>query len=153
MTYSFLPYYWSARKSRWVQTTQLEDNDHIFQAFLQAGMARVLVPVHPGMEKSVMHFLSSGNMMMGDNLPSLTGIFSDIEIDLAKEDDFSDIPEEERTWELRVPSTLTALQKGTSAIEEDGLPCSCKKEGEEGWGIGVPFPMVGVDNNDNTGGQ
>ncbi|MEY4926089.1 MAG: hypothetical protein RI894_525 [Bacteroidota bacterium] len=54
-TYSFYPYFWG-RKSQWVQRQAFTDSDPIFQNFLQAGYARVVVPVTPGMERLLMLF-------------------------------------------------------------------------------------------------
>ncbi|MGB1217008.1 MAG: hypothetical protein ACPG5P_03985, partial [Saprospiraceae bacterium] len=146
MTYKFFPYYWAANKCRWVQTSGLEDGDHIFQQFLQSGMARVMVPVRPGMEKSILHFLSSGIIYEGDNLPNLPGIYTDIIQDLDREDDFSDIPVDEREWEMRIPTTLTALQCQSGCIDEKGLPCNCKDHQQ--YGIGIPFIMEGMDDGE-----
>ena len=54
-TYSFYPYFWG-RKEQWVQRQSFADSDPVFQSFLQAGYARMLVPVTPGMERLVMLF-------------------------------------------------------------------------------------------------
>ena len=43
--YQFFPYFWK-RKSEWVDAYSLKDDDLLFEAFLKAGAARVVVPVH-----------------------------------------------------------------------------------------------------------
>ena len=54
-TYTFYPYFWS-RKEKWVQRQAFTDTDPIFQSFLQAGYARIVVPVSPGMERLALLF-------------------------------------------------------------------------------------------------
>ncbi|HEY9198516.1 MAG TPA: hypothetical protein VIR60_04050, partial [Gammaproteobacteria bacterium] len=44
ITFEFYPYIWAARKD-WLSIFPLEDNDPLFNDFLRAGAARVLVPV------------------------------------------------------------------------------------------------------------
>lgn len=65
MTYLFYPYFWS-RKSEWPVRSQLSDNDPLFSRFLQAGAARVQVPVRQGSEAGVLHYLASGEVWLGD---------------------------------------------------------------------------------------
>lgn len=56
MTYFLYPYHW-ARRATWPMRRAIERVDQRFQAFLQAGAARVIVPVTPGYEDKVMSFL------------------------------------------------------------------------------------------------
>ena len=56
MTYLFYPYFWSSKQS-WPQRNNLSDNDPLFGNFLRAGSSRVQVPVRPGFEASVLHYL------------------------------------------------------------------------------------------------
>src|SRR3954454_24049976 len=49
-TYTFYPYYWAADK-RWTETAQAAGADPIFEGFLRAGSANVVVPVRPGFER------------------------------------------------------------------------------------------------------
>jgi hypothetical protein len=61
MAYIFYDYFY-ARKSKWLTLTKLDDKaDPLFKKFLQAGNARVNVPVRPGYEKLVMLFHSLSN--------------------------------------------------------------------------------------------
>lgn len=57
MTYLFYPYFWS-RKDSWVTLVQLTDDDPLFNRFLQAGAARVQVPVRLGFEGPVLNYLA-----------------------------------------------------------------------------------------------
>jgi hypothetical protein len=65
MTYVFYPYFWG-RKSEWLVTAQLGDDDPLYTRFLQAGAARVNVPVRPGFEGSIMTYLSSEVIWAGE---------------------------------------------------------------------------------------
>jgi hypothetical protein len=56
MNYFLYPYHW-ARRATWPMRNVIERVDPRFQAFLQAGAARVIVPVTPGYEDKVMSFL------------------------------------------------------------------------------------------------
>jgi hypothetical protein len=57
ISYLFYPYFWS-RKDSWVTLVQLTDDDPLFNRFLQAGAARVQVPVRPGFEGPVLNYLA-----------------------------------------------------------------------------------------------
>lgn len=61
MTYLFYPYFWG-RKSLWPEVLGQESTDPLFVQFLQAGYARVQVPVRPNYEKIVLYFLSSSKL-------------------------------------------------------------------------------------------
>lgn len=63
MTYIFYPYFWG-RKTNWLSTTRLEDpGDPLFTKFLQAGYARVVVPVRPEFENYLMLFHMLTNLV------------------------------------------------------------------------------------------
>lgn len=61
MTYIFYPYFW-ARKQLWATLQQIEDNDPLHAQFLQAGAARVLVPVRRGYEDAIQYYLSTNKI-------------------------------------------------------------------------------------------
>jgi hypothetical protein len=56
INYFLYPYHW-ARRATWAMRNAIQRVDPRFQAFLQAGAARVIVPVTPGYEDKVMSFL------------------------------------------------------------------------------------------------
>lgn len=58
MTYLFYPYFWG-EKSRWPKVLSQESTDPLFTQFLQAGYARVQVPVRPNYETMVLYFLET----------------------------------------------------------------------------------------------
>jgi hypothetical protein len=57
MTYFLYPYHW-ARRASWRMRSEARAIDHQFQAFLDAGAARVIVPVTPGYEDKVLAYLN-----------------------------------------------------------------------------------------------
>lgn len=65
MVYLFYPYFWG-QKVDWPTISQLTDTDPVFQQFLQAGAARVRVPVRPGFEAGVLSYLSTGKLWNAD---------------------------------------------------------------------------------------
>ncbi|MES2482519.1 MAG: hypothetical protein V4609_11030 [Pseudomonadota bacterium] len=82
LSYLFYPYFWS-RKDQWLTLAQLTDEDPLFARFLQAGAARVQVPVRPGFERSILNYLkgikiwdADGNLIAADpddpNQPQLS---------------------------------------------------------------------------------
>lgn len=64
------PYFWS-RRSRWEHTAVSEHPDPDFSAFLSAGAARVQVPVRPGFEVVVKHFMETGEVYGEGDLPKI----------------------------------------------------------------------------------
>ncbi len=59
ITYLFYPYFWSNKKN-WVELLNLKDTDPLFEKFLQAGYARVWVPVRPGFESAIEFYKENG---------------------------------------------------------------------------------------------
>ncbi|MDJ0592285.1 MAG: hypothetical protein QNJ72_20215, partial [Pleurocapsa sp. MO_226.B13] len=89
MTYIFYPYFW-ARKQLWATLQQIEDNDPLHAQFLQAGAARVLVPVRRGYEDAIQYYLSTNKIAgppgLGSKLyvPLITAIREQQGIDFSK---------------------------------------------------------------------
>src|SRR5262249_15442111 len=72
MMYFLYPYYWAA-KQRWSSMVRAGDDDPLFLDFLKAGFARVVIAVRPGFESAVVHFLETGEIWNGGDLPPITG--------------------------------------------------------------------------------
>lgn len=126
-SYIFYPYYYNP-KCEWPELLQLKNDDTIFEAFLQSGMAKVLVPVRPQYEKAVMHYMETGEIYTDGNLVPETE--DDRYLSLLAELGDQDEQKVEGTWQTSVPSTLTIIQaKSTYFEDEKGLPC-CDKEDE-----------------------
>jgi hypothetical protein len=120
LSYTFYPFYW-AFKADWQSMYQQDNDDHIFRAFLQSGMARTMLSVRPGFEEAVMYYMATGKVWNGGKVPVIG------------DDLYLSIVEElknpayyiEDTWETRIPTTLTLIQEGGIAAEANGLPCNC----------------------------
>jgi hypothetical protein len=125
MSYLFYPYYW-AGKCDWVDLLKSEDDDLIFQAFKQAGMARVVVPVRPEFNRAVSLYLATGDIWLGGDLVAETD--DDLHLSIADELETVEGAVEEE-WETRVPTSLAIVQSGSALLNEEGLPC-CDKMGE-----------------------
>jgi hypothetical protein len=123
-----MPYFYGHPDS-WRKLYQLENADTEFLDFLQAGMARVLVPVTPGFENRIINFLNSGIIFEGDDAESLV---LDTPISIALNAELKNVAQkypiqEGKSWEVRVPTSLTILQCGSGCVKENGLPCKCNE--------------------------
>lgn len=106
MSYYFYPYYWGNR-ARWSELYQFDDNDPTFKAFMQSGMARVIVTVRPGFEDAVRHFLSTGQIWNGGEVPVIDDpMFLSIVDEMRK----TEGEKYGKAWPSRVPTALTILQ-------------------------------------------
>jgi len=145
LSYVFYPYYYS-EKCRWYELLQTKNPDPIFEAFLQSGMAKILVPVRPQFERAVLWYLDTGEIYTeGDIIPETE---DDRYLSLLNELQNQDEVIVEGAWKTRVPSTLTIIQaKSTYLEDEQGLPC-CDDEPEN---FGSDDRVLeGLDNIDDT---
>jgi hypothetical protein len=129
ITYLFYPYFWG-RKCNWKKIYQLEDVDPLFLGFLQAGYARVVVPVRLGYESAILRFLADGAIWNGGAAP---GVDSEMYVSLENEmkEPVGEVDPNIEPWPVRVPTTLVALQCESGCIPGSGLPCPCEEEDED----------------------
>lgn len=120
MSYNFYPFYWGNRDD-WDELYQSEINDPIFRSFMQSGMARVVVTVKPGFEYAVMHYMNTGQIWNGGQMPVIGNPLYLSIVDELKEQEYV----VEETWKTVVPTNLIALQKSGVALDVEGLPCAC----------------------------
>lgn len=126
-SYVFYPYYYGAKCS-WSELLQTKNDDPIFEAFLQSGMAKLLVPVRPQFEKAVMWYIETGEIYTDENL--VPEIEDDRYLSLLKELQNQEDIRVEGKWKTRVPSALTIIQAKSTYLEDvKGLPC-CDDESE-----------------------
>lgn len=127
LTYVFYPYYYN-ETCDWPELIQIKNDDPIFEAFLQSGMAKLLIPVRPQYEKAVLYYMETGEIYTdGDLVPDFEDDrYASVLKDVTDQNEIK----VEGTWETRVPSTLTIIQaKSTYFEDEQGLPC-CKPDNE-----------------------
>lgn len=109
--YQFHPYFWAGAE-RWKDLAQASGADPIFEQFLRAGSASVVVPVRPGYERPVILFLKTGLIWGGGKLALFTSqdmldVYADVELGLQL-----DPPEQiGDSWEIRLPTSLVMLQE------------------------------------------
>jgi hypothetical protein len=88
-----------------------ESDDPIFTNFLQAGAARVVVPAHPAYTKAVLHFLSTGEIWNGDDVPVVGDpLYISIVDELMQGSGFGESSDPIAEWNVRLPTTLTLLK-------------------------------------------
>lgn len=165
MSYTFYPYYYNP-KCIWYELMQIKSDDPIFEAFLQSGMAKVLVPVRPQFESAVLWYLDSGEIYLEGDITSETE--DDHNLSLIDEMQHPEDGVVEDEWTTQIPSTLTIIQAHSSYLEdEDGLPCDCVDfhfttsdkhmlQGLDNQGLTTPVEEGensenGGDNGDDTG--
>jgi hypothetical protein len=130
LQYVFYPYFW-ARKSTWIDRFVKQDVDPVFLDFLRAGSARVVVPVRPGFEVAVTHFIETGKIWGGDGDPP--AINSPLYVSIVDEiRERTGAPQGEQPvgdpWDVRVPTVLVIVR------EEGDLPrWERVAPGEWGW--------------------
>ena len=109
LMYVYYPYFWG-RKKNWRTILQLGDTDPEFQHFLQAGAARVMVPVRKGYDDYVAWYMTTGEIWGGGEPPIVDDPHF---VSLLSEIKGENFDWESETWETRVPTNLTWLQPGT----------------------------------------
>jgi hypothetical protein len=118
ISYVFYPYYWG-RSAQWQERLQLRyDSDPLFESFLRAGYARVVVPVRTGFNDAVSFYLATGRPWMGGDLPSIGDrTYLPITEELKEQ---TGAPGDEKPvgdpWEIRLTTRLVKLRK------DDALP-------------------------------
>lgn len=126
MEAEYLPYYWG-RRSTWVEKLRIQGVDATHVAFLQAGFARVRLPVRPDFERGIFHFLDTGEVWEGGELPPVTN--RDYAAFLLEIADRRRQPPGEETpvgepFDVRLPTTLVRVRPTPSlptwARNEDG---------------------------------
>jgi hypothetical protein len=115
MTYLFYPYFWG-RKANWATRALLQDVDPQFADFLKAGSGRLVVPVRPGFEAAIAHFMDTGEIWEGADPPTLTSPLYVSIIDEIKER--TQAPGAELAqgdpWDVKLPTTLVKLRPDNS---------------------------------------
>lgn len=141
LSYLLYPYFYADEQSWSARLAMEETRDRDFAAFLTAGMARLVIPIRPGFEDAVSHFLQTGEVWFG------RGVVMDVENDLylsIAEEMASGNEETEilDTWITTIPTDLQILQENAGAIVGDGLPCLDEDQEPIGTGSSVLAPVL-----------
>jgi hypothetical protein len=120
MTYQFYPYFWGRRQT-WKEKLLLQDVDPLHAEFLKCGYADIQLPVRPGFEAALMHWLDTGRIWQGAEPPEITNPryvpFLDHLRDLREnENTHTETPFGE-PWEITLPTTLVRIRPGNSLPE------------------------------------
>ncbi len=115
MTYLFYPYFWG-RRENWIRDICFNDPDPIFKKFLQAGTARVILPVKEGYETAILHYMNTAEIWAGGEAPVMDDeLFVSIAAELKAQ---ADIVEPDmltgEEWEITVPTSLVMLQENST---------------------------------------
>ena len=127
LSYTLYPYFWG-RKTKWQERLIFEDVDPMYMEFIQAGAARVVIPVRNGFGGAIEHYMLTGELWEGGQLPQ---IGSDLYVPIIEEmmeqlgAPGSEIPEGD-PWLVKVPTSLVRLR-------EDGSLPKWRKDNEGNW--------------------
>ncbi|MGF7213220.1 hypothetical protein GGE65_007857 [Skermanella aerolata] len=127
MTWVTYPYFWG-RKSQWDERLAFDDPDPLFNQFLKAGYCRVSLPVRPGFEGAIDHFMTYGELWNGGPLPPISSpLYLPIADEIAEQLDRpgDEIPQGD-PWFVRIPTTLVHLRP------DDRLP-KWKQDADGNW--------------------
>jgi hypothetical protein len=117
MIYLLYSYFWGT-KFFWMFKIGIDELDPDLKDFLKAGSARVTVPVRPGFELAVAHYLETGELWNGsDPIDANSEIYLPIIAEVKARDA---VPGTETPygdpWEIRLPTQLVLLR------DDDVLP-------------------------------
>jgi hypothetical protein len=122
LQYVCYPYYW-AQRDTWSERFRRSEVDPAFQEFMQAGSARVVVPVRPGFEAAVLHFLetleATGVGEIWNGIGDPPGINSPLYVSIVREiQERTNAPLGEiavgTPWKTQVPTPLAILRPDAS---------------------------------------
>jgi hypothetical protein len=126
------PYFWG-RRSEWSRTVVVSHPDPDFASFLNAGAARVQIPVRPGFEDLVKHFMETGEVYEGEGLPKMgdAGYIAFIDEQLttlgAPGDEVAWPPDAPREWDIVAPTALLPAR----SLQKPQLPSWDPQTGNE----------------------
>jgi hypothetical protein len=118
MSYVFYPYFWG-RKDKWSEVFLIDDgNDPLFTRFLRSGAARILVPVRPGFNEAILHYLNTGKLWNGGALPTIDSeLYVSIVDEIKAQADEPDGGKPDGpSWQVTLPTSLIQLQSDSAPL-------------------------------------
>lgn len=109
LSYLFYPYFWG-RKKTWIEKLVSDEPDPGFAAFLQAGAARVILPVRRKYEAPLEQFMNTGLVPTTDELIDIgSKLYIALASELDERADDAETPAGE-PWEFKIPTALLRLR-------------------------------------------
>lgn len=122
LAYFCYPYFWG-RKDQWVENSTATDSDPVFEAFLQAGAARVVVPVRPRYEKLLAYYLTFGSIWGGGETPIVNDpLYVSVVDEITESQDVSldDAVPYGESWTYALPTALIKIQDDATLSASGG---------------------------------
>lgn len=132
MTFVLYPYFFG-RRPEWPMKMLLEGVDSDFVEFLKSGAARVQVPVRPGWEAAVDHYMMTREPFFGQGLPQIGDDLYLPYVDEARDAGGAALGGEhvgELDFEVTVPTTLVVARNGKKIDVASGTLPRWIKTGE-----------------------
>ncbi len=119
MMYVFYPYFWG-RKKNWVVVKNYDDADPLFVKFLQAGFARVVVPVRPIFTEAVLHYVKTGQIWNGGDPPTIDDdLYLSIVQEIKEAEEDAGGVQMGDPWTVKIPTNLVMLQQAVPPVLPD----------------------------------
>lgn len=109
--YVFYPYFWG-RVKNWSAALNMVNQDPLFEQFLKAGYARVVIPVRPSFNDAIQYFLTTNQVWRGGSLPAVSGpAYLPIAEEMKNQEGApgDEVPQGD-PWKFRLPADLIKLQ-------------------------------------------
>jgi hypothetical protein len=132
MTFILYPYFFGRRKD-WPLKMQFSDLDANFIEFLKSGAARVQVPVRPGFQEAVDHYMMTREPYFGKGMPEIGDDLYLPYLDEARESMGASLDGKHRTdldFEVTVPTTLVVARNKEKIDTTGGTLPTWEKSGE-----------------------
>lgn len=115
LSYLLYPYFWNTENKWKNMLDTYDETDFKFGAFMRAGSARVLIPVHPSYEAAVLHFLYTKEIWNGGEAPAIgDDLYIPIHEEIrSQQDNLNNAIPEGEPWEYVVPTPLVYLQQNS----------------------------------------
>lgn len=113
ITYEFMPYFWG-RKPRWLTLMKFEGADLNFTSFMQAGAAKIVVPVKPEYSRTILHYINTGQISYTFSefvAPEHHHLLMDL-----RDPTPTINPTDDITWEIKIPTTQIYLDNPDTSL-------------------------------------
>jgi hypothetical protein len=133
MTYVLYPYFFGRRRD-WALKLSFASGDETMIQFLKSGAARVQVPVRPGFEAAVDHYMMTGEPYFGGGMPHIGDELYLPYVDEARAAfgvTLDGTHHADMDFKVTVPTSLVIARPGRKIDTEGGTLPKWEKSGEE----------------------